>query len=217
MLTAPCDASSLFLRVCYRYYFVASVVKVNGGLEFAAGMASGGLRSQRDNGSKRARNNMPSISRDGTVARCFHPECRQATGGPHFHQGGIRHRTYCNGNEQPWEAHTARFGVTYAGKVHECTCREMPHRCPCFLQPVSHFISRGGWGAENYADSDGRTIWDRFESSKGKVIVEPTGSQTKFEEGRDEYVGTIRETGKCIPLAVVRGKMSEGIRFNDAQ
>ena len=48
------------------------------------------------------------------------------------------------------------------------------------------------------------------------MIVEPTGSQAKFEEARDEYSDTIRETGNCILLAVFCGKMSEGISFNDA-
>lgn len=86
----------------------------------------------------------------------------------------------------------------------------------CVKQWNPYASSRGGWGADNYVDSDGRTIWDRFEGSKGKVVVEPTGSQTKFEEARDEYADTIRETGKCILLAVFRGKMSEGISFNDA-
>ena len=76
--------------------------------------------------------------------------------------------------------------------------------------------SRRGWGADNYIDDNGATIWERFENSKGKVIVEPTGSQAKFEEARDEYADTIRETGCCILLAVFRGKMSEGISFNDA-
>jgi hypothetical protein len=155
MFATAWDESSLFLRVCDRYYFVASVVKANGSLEFAAGMASGGLRSQRDNGFKRSPKKMPSISRDGIVDRCFHPECRQATGGPHFHQGGIRHGTYCNGNEQPWEAgkqmcvmqclrliqtnfislsyqNSFGFGVANAGKVHECPCREMSHCHPRF-------------------------------------------------------------------------------------
>jgi hypothetical protein len=58
-------------------------------------------------------------------------------------------------------------------------------------------------------------IWSRFVRSKGCVIVEPTGSQTKFEEARDEYSRNIKENRKCILLAVFRGKMSEGISFND--
>jgi Fanconi anemia group J protein len=86
----------------------------------------------------------------------------------------------------------------------------------CVKQWNPYTSSRGGWDANNYMDNNGRAIWDRFESSKGKVIVEPTGIQTKFEEARDEYAETIRETGKCILLAVFRGKMSEGISFNDA-
>jgi Rad3-related DNA helicase len=76
--------------------------------------------------------------------------------------------------------------------------------------------SRRGWGADNYVYKNGGTIWEGFENSKGKVIVEPMGSQAKFEEARDEYADTIRETGNCILLAVFRRKMSEGISFNDA-
>lgn len=58
-------------------------------------------------------------------------------------------------------------------------------------------------------------VWDRFLRSKGKVIVEPTGGQADFEYARDEYREIIRTTGSCILLAVFRGKMSEGIDFND--
>lgn len=58
-------------------------------------------------------------------------------------------------------------------------------------------------------------IWGRLMASKGKVIVEPTGNQGKFEEAREEYTNKIKEDGKCILLAVFRGKMSEGISFND--
>ena len=58
-------------------------------------------------------------------------------------------------------------------------------------------------------------VWDRLIRSKGKVVVEPTGSQEDFESARDLYKNTIQETGSCILLAVFRGKMSEGISFND--
>lgn len=58
-------------------------------------------------------------------------------------------------------------------------------------------------------------IWTRFMNSKGKVIVEATGSQEKFEAARDAYTAQIKETKKCLLLAVYRGKMSEGISFND--
>ena len=76
--------------------------------------------------------------------------------------------------------------------------------------------SKRGWGADNYIDNNGATIWERLENSKGKVIVEPMGSQAKFEEAHDKYADTIRETDCCKLLAVFRRKMSEGISFNDA-
>lgn len=65
------------------------------------------------------------------------------------------------------------------------------------------------------ASQENNFVWDRFLRSKGKVIVEPTGGQEDFEHARDEYRETIRTTGSCILLAVFRGKMSEGIDFND--
>jgi hypothetical protein len=58
-------------------------------------------------------------------------------------------------------------------------------------------------------------IWSRLVRAKGKVIIEPTGSQEKFEAARAEYAEKIKEDGNCILLAVFRGKMSEGISFND--
>lgn len=59
------------------------------------------------------------------------------------------------------------------------------------------------------------TIWDRLIRSKGNVVVEPSSSQSEFEEARDMFNHTITQNGKCILLAVFRGKMSEGISFND--
>mmetsp|Transcript_11480 Transcript_11480/g.20851 ORF Transcript_11480/g.20851 Transcript_11480/m.20851 type:complete len:491 (+) Transcript_11480:487-1959(+) len=63
-------------------YFIASVVKVNGFLEFAAGMGIGGLRRERDSGFNRKPKKMPSVPRPagGLVDRCYHPECRNTTG-----------------------------------------------------------------------------------------------------------------------------------------
>lgn len=63
-------------------------------------------------------------------------------------------------------------------------------------------------------DSDG-SVWDRFLESKGKVIVESTGSQEDFEKARSDYCEQIENYGSCILLAVFRGKMSEGVSFND--
>ena len=59
------------------------------------------------------------------------------------------------------------------------------------------------------------SIWQRFISSKKTVIVEPTGSQDKFEEAKENYNNAIKNDGTCILIAVFRGKMSEGISFND--
>ena len=74
------------------------------------------------------------------------------------------------------------------------------------------------YGRSYYGNVDNSCpeIWQRFLQSKGKVIVEPSGgNQALFEEARDEYAETIRTQGSCILLAVYRGKMSEGISFND--
>jgi Rad3-related DNA helicase len=60
-----------------------------------------------------------------------------------------------------------------------------------------------------------QSVWQRLRRSKGKVIVEQTGSQEAFEAAKVEYNETIRTQGSCILLAVYRGKMSEGVSFND--
>jgi Rad3-related DNA helicase len=72
-------------------------------------------------------------------------------------------------------------------------------------------------GSERYSrfTETAPDVWARLLRSKGKIIVEPTRSQEEFEAARDEYKNTIIETGSCILLAVFRGKMSEGISFND--
>ena len=96
------------------------------------------------------------------------------------------------------------FILSYA-LLHKCVKQWSPSALKC------------GWSTDNYIDNNGATIWERLENSKGKVIVEPTGSQAKFKEACDEYADTICETaGCCILLAVFHGKMSEGISFNDA-
>ena len=46
-------------------------------------------------------------------------------------------------------------------------------------------------------------------------MVEPSSSQSEFEEARNRFNSTIEITGNCILLAVFRGKMSEGVSFND--
>ena len=73
------------------------------------------------------------------------------------------------------------------------------------------------WNATGYSrfQVSSPQVWNRILRSKGKIVVEPTGSQEDFESARDDFQDTIRETGSCVLLAVFRGKMSEGISFND--
>ena len=66
-----------------------------------------------------------------------------------------------------------------------------------------------------FSQQDSSNVWDRLEASKGMVIVETTGSQDKFEAARTMYNDSVRLRGGCILLAVYRGKMSEGVSFND--
>ena len=70
------------------------------------------------------------------------------------------------------------------------------------------------WKPSRYGASH-EHVWDRFLASKGLVVVEPTGSQAEFEKAKQEYAEGIRQNGKALLLAVYRGKMSEGISFND--
>jgi len=68
------------------------------------------------------------------------------------------------------------------------------------------------FGSQYEEDSD---VWDRILASKSKIIVEETGSQEKFEKARNDYNETVRTHGSCVLFAVYRGKMSEGVSFND--
>lgn len=57
-------------------------------------------------------------------------------------------------------------------------------------------------------------VWRRLLISKGDIVAEPSGQQA-FEKARDQYNKNIEKSQKCILLAVFRGKMSEGVSFND--
>ncbi|CAB9497764.1 Regulator of telomere elongation helicase 1 [Seminavis robusta] len=87
------------------------------------------------------------------------------------------------------------------------------NKCVKCWSPESNQRRYGGFDNSEYTCPE---VWERFEQSKTKVIVEPSGSnQEQFEAARDEYAETIRSQGSCVLLAVFRGKMSEGISFND--
>lgn len=57
--------------------------------------------------------------------------------------------------------------------------------------------------------------WDRLERSKGTIVIEPTGSQADFEAAKATFTNSIRREKRAMLFAVFRGKMSEGISFND--
>ena len=88
----------------------------------------------------------------------------------------------------------------------------------CWNQQSNNYgnnYGRARYYGNRGASQENNFVWDRLVRSKGKVIVEPTGGQEDFERARDDYRDTIKQTGSCILLAVFRGKMSEGIDFND--
>ena len=70
--------------------------------------------------------------------------------------------------------------------------------------------SAGGVG-----EGEGKHIGTRLRRSKCSVIVESSGSPEEFEEARMNYKSTVDSRGSCVLFAVFRGKMSEGISFND--
>ncbi|KAL9186838.1 hypothetical protein ACHAXT_010558 [Thalassiosira profunda] len=75
---------------------------------------------------------------------------------------------------------------------------------------------RGWWNQNDESDDEGGpSVWDRLKAVKHNVIVEPSGSQDLFEEKKQEYMDSVKTMGGCVLLAVYRGKMSEGISFND--
>jgi Fanconi anemia group J protein len=75
--------------------------------------------------------------------------------------------------------------------------------------------SRRAWWQQEDESDDGPSVFDRLKAIKHNVIVEPSGDQDAFEVKRQEYMETVRTKGGCVLLAVFRGKMSEGISFND--
>ena len=73
---------------------------------------------------------------------------------------------------------------------------------------------RSFWAQDDDTDS-GPSVWDRLKELKHNVVVEPSGNQDEFEQKKQEYMDSVKNMGGCVLLAVYRGKMSEGISFND--
>ena len=90
-------------------------------------------------------------------------------------------------------------------------------KCEKLWNPRS-YSNRGSsfWMSQRERDYlDGNSVWNRLKAAKHNVVVESSGTQDKFEERKEEYMNSVKTMGGCVLLAVYRGKMSEGISFND--
>ena len=91
------------------------------------------------------------------------------------------------------------------------------HKCERVWNPNGN-NTRSFWNQRYGNDSDEPSVFNRLEAIKHNVIVEPNGpngGQDMFEAKKEEYMESVRVRGGCVLLAVFRGKMSEGISFND--
>ena len=90
-------------------------------------------------------------------------------------------------------------------------------KCERLWNPKS-YNNRGAsfWMNQRERDyPDETSVWSRLKALKHNVVVESSGSQDVFEERKEEYMNSVKTLGGCVLLAVYRGKMSEGISFND--
>ena len=91
-------------------------------------------------------------------------------------------------------------------------------KCERLWNPRS-YNSRGAasfWMSQREREyPDETSVWSRLKAAKHNVVVESSGSQEEFEARKEEYMNSVKTLGGCILLAVYRGKMSEGISFND--
>ena len=88
-------------------------------------------------------------------------------------------------------------------------------KCERLWNPDGYRQNRRTFWSQNDDADDGPSVWDRLKELKHNVIVEPSGNQDAFEEKKQEYMDSVTTLGGCVLLAVYRGKMSEGISFND--
>jgi Fanconi anemia group J protein len=108
-------------------------------------------------------------------------------------------------------------GIAEGGVLVFLPSYSLLRKCERLWNPNSYRQNRRAWwqNEEIEPSSAGPTVFDRLRKKKHNVIVEPSGDQDAFEEKRQEYMETVRTKGGCVLLAVFRGKMSEGISFND--
>ena len=123
----------------------------------------------------------------------------------------------------------ANVNIAFAGyhkKLGEAIAsivESIPHGGVLVFLPSYSFLKNcvKAWNPSFYSNAHFRLygedteIWDRLVCSKGTIVVEPTGSQAAFEEAKATFSDSINTSGKALLLAVFRGKMSEGISFND--
>ena len=98
-----------YAREHHEHYYIASVAKANGSLEFASGQMATVDRSTSRFQKKPQRLPLipPRKGGDSMNAKpqvCLHACCRSTKSGPNFIDGQIRHGDYCNGSQPPWEA-----------------------------------------------------------------------------------------------------------------
>ncbi|GMI14569.1 hypothetical protein TrLO_g4418 [Triparma laevis f. longispina] len=72
------------------------------------------------------------------------------------------------------------------------------------------------WDLETNPRQATSNIGERIGRSKKMIIVEKGGgSKEDFERMKENYARSIHQHGSCVLFAVFRGKMSEGVSFND--
>ena len=107
-------------------------------------------------------------------------------------------------------------GIPHGGVLVFLPSYALLRKCERAWNPNSFGRNRGAWWSQNDgAETGGPSVWDRLTALKHNVIVEPTGGQDVFEQKKQEYMDCVKNQGGCILIAVFRGKMSEGISFND--
>ena len=106
-------------------------------------------------------------------------------------------------------------GIVEGGVLVFLPSYSLLRKCERLWNPNSYRQNRRAWWQNEESSDSGPSVFDRLKTKKHNVIVEPSGDQDAFEEKRQEYMETVRTKGGCVLLAVFRGKMSEGISFND--
>jgi len=106
---------------------------------------------------------------------------------------------------------SANFLAELGGAIAELL-EAIPAGVLCFLP--SYSALEACTTAWRCASSGTTPLWSRFQLAKGEVVVEPRGASS-LDEARDAFVGAVRRGVGALCFAVYRGKMSEGLSFDD--